>query len=122
MTTIYTPESPDNKAIRELRDEVKKLRFSIEEFNKVSSAQTEKIIDLTGKMLILTIAMLVLIGFNLYVYIKYSKIQVAPIVNEQTRKNQQVLERCKYTDPNQEVDMTDGTKMKCSDFIKKFRE
>lgn len=37
---VYTPESPDNKAIRELRDEVKDLNQTIKKSNKLNKVFT----------------------------------------------------------------------------------
>lgn len=67
MATLYTPESPDNKAIRELRDEVKKLRSAIEDFNKEASVQTRKVIRLTRWITILTIVMVLGIFYQIYI-------------------------------------------------------
>jgi len=72
----------------------------------------------SGVMMVLNIILL----FMTLALIWYARIQVAPIVNEITRKNQQQVEQCKHIDPNYEVPMTDGGTMKCSEFIKKFGE
>jgi len=66
MTVNYTPESPDNKAIRELRDVLNDLNRSTKFSNKVN-------IGLTGTLAIFTIV-LILQGFLSY---NLTKIEIA---------------------------------------------
>jgi hypothetical protein len=49
---------PDNEAIRELRDSVNKLRETMDQFNKETSAQTERMLFLTYTTTFLTAVML----------------------------------------------------------------
>ncbi len=75
----------------------------------------------SGVMIVLNIFLIIMTGTLIW----FAKIQVVPILNEQTRTIQQLLKECKtiYPDnPDYEVTIADGTKMKCSEFIKKFEE
>ncbi len=104
MVPIYTPESPDNKAIRELRNSVKDLNKSTRFSSRV--------------MIVLTIILVTMTGALIW----FAKIQVAPILDEQTRINQQWLENCKVLPPEYEVPMANGAKMKCPEFVEKLGE
>jgi len=55
---FLSPASPDNEAIRELRDGVNRLRESIDKFNKEASAQTQKMLFLAYTTTFLTAVML----------------------------------------------------------------
>ncbi len=72
----------------------------------------------SGVMIALTLFLIIMTGTLIW----FARIQVVPILNEQTRTRQQRLESCKVLEPDFILPMPDGTGMKCSDFIEKFGE
>jgi len=116
-----TPASPDNEAIRELRDEVKKLNQSIEKFNTEASNQTAKMISLTKFIVVLTTVLVV----GLMVQIWLARIQTTPVLLEQERSERRAYEICK-NNPTGEYNSVSGVIIQCEDAVdvlrKKFDE
>lgn len=100
-----------------IRRELDKLHGIIKTFNDKSSAQTEKMITLTHRIVVLTIAMVIGLGVQIYL----ARVQTAPILFEQERSERRAYEICK-SNPQGEYTGLTGAPIKCQDVFNSLKE
>lgn len=99
------------------RRALNKLENTIKNFNEQSSKQTEKMIELTRWIVVLTIAMV--IGLIAQIYL--AKIQTVPVLLEQERSERRAYDICK-NNPQGEYTGLSGASVKCDDVFNYLKE
>ncbi|KKQ64574.1 MAG: hypothetical protein US86_C0019G0002 [Candidatus Daviesbacteria bacterium GW2011_GWA2_38_24] len=94
------------------RRTLSELQKTIQVFNEQASKQTEKMIEVTNLIAMLTTLMLV----GLIVQIYLAKIQVSPILYEKQRNERQAYENCKEY-PEGDWPSATGVKVSCRNVL-----